>query len=48
MDEVHAYEEKIKTFRRDVMPPVHMNDGQLARGTEFVTIQYKNGANGDI
>jgi hypothetical protein len=48
MDEVHAYEEEIKTFRRNVMPPVHMGDGQPVRGTKFVTIQYKNGANGNI
>jgi hypothetical protein len=38
MDEVHAYKEKIKIFRRDVIPLVHMDNGQLARGTEFITI----------
>jgi hypothetical protein len=38
MDKMHAYEEEIKIFWRDVMPLVHMNNGQPARGTEFVTI----------
>jgi hypothetical protein len=30
MDEMHAYGEKIKIFWRNVMPLVHMDDGQLA------------------
>jgi hypothetical protein len=45
---MHVYEEKIKIFRRDIMPPVHINSGQPARGTKFIIIQYKNKANRNI
>jgi hypothetical protein len=38
MNEMHAYGENMKIFRRNVMPPVHISDKQPARGTEFVTI----------
>jgi hypothetical protein len=48
MNEMHAYGKKIKIFRRNVMPVMHMGGGEPARGTEFVIIQYKNGANGNI
>jgi hypothetical protein len=38
MNEMHAYEEKVKIFRRDVMPVMHMGGGEPARGTKFVII----------
>jgi len=44
---VEAYRQAMKTFRRDLAALVHMTGGMPARGTELVSVQYKNSANGD-
>jgi len=46
-DRVEAYRRAMKGFRRDLLALVHMTGGLPARGTELVTVQYKNSPNGD-
>jgi superfamily II DNA helicase RecQ len=46
-DRVEAYRRAMKAFRRDLLALVHMTGGLPARGTELVTVQYKNSPNGD-
>ncbi|KAK4170629.1 hypothetical protein QBC36DRAFT_226075, partial [Triangularia setosa] len=48
MDRVHEYAEAMKSFRSKLLVLMHMSGGQPARGTELVTVQYKNGVDGDI
>lgn len=48
MDGVRAYAARMKSFRAKLLVLMHMSGGQPARGTELVTVQYKNGAGGDI
>ncbi|KAK4232667.1 hypothetical protein C8A03DRAFT_20084, partial [Achaetomium macrosporum] len=42
------YGEAIKSFQAQLLVLIHMSGGQWARGTELVTVQYKNGADGDV
>jgi hypothetical protein len=40
---VREYSEALKTFRSRLLVLMHISGGQLARGTELVIVQYKNG-----
>ncbi|KAK3898445.1 P-loop containing nucleoside triphosphate hydrolase protein [Staphylotrichum tortipilum] len=46
MGRVYEYAEAIKTFREQLLVLMHMSGGQPVRGTELVTVQYKNGSDG--
>jgi hypothetical protein len=48
MDRVQEYGEAMRSFRAQLLVLMHISGGQPARGTEVVTVQYKNGADGDI
>lgn len=48
MERVREYAEAMKSFRAQLLVLRHMSGGQPARGTELVTVQYKNGADGDV
>lgn len=46
-DRVEAYRRAMGLFRQALAALVHMTSGLPCRGSELVTIQYKNSANGD-
>ena len=46
-DRVQEYRRAMAPFRRTMMALMHMTGGLPARGSEVVTVQYKNSANGD-
>ncbi|KAK4242949.1 hypothetical protein C7999DRAFT_36735, partial [Corynascus novoguineensis] len=48
IERVHQYGEAMAAFRAQLLVLMHMSGGQPARGTELVTVQYKNGTEGDI
>ena len=48
MERIREYGEAMKVFREQLLVLMHMSGGQPARGTELVTVQYKNGADGDV
>ncbi|KAJ1673709.1 hypothetical protein EV182_004712, partial [Spiromyces aspiralis] len=48
MERVCEYGEATKVFREQLLVLMHMSGGQPARGTELVTVQYKNSTEGDI
>jgi hypothetical protein len=48
MARVQQYARAMGTMRRELAVVAHVTGGYPARGSELPTIQYKNGANGDI
>ena len=48
MERVYEYGKAMKAFREQLLVLMHMSGGQPARGTELVTVQYKNGVDGDV
>jgi hypothetical protein len=46
-DRVQAYGEAMKEARQELAPLTHMTGGGPPRGSELVTVKYKNSANGD-
>jgi hypothetical protein len=48
MGRVREYNEALKTFRFRLLMLMHISGGQLARETELIIVQYKNGPYGDI
>ena len=48
IERIREYGEAIKVFREQLLVLMHMSGGQPARGTELVTVQYKNGVDGDV
>ncbi|KAK4112966.1 hypothetical protein N656DRAFT_674101, partial [Canariomyces notabilis] len=48
MGRVREYSEAIKSFRAQLLVLMHVSGGQPARGTELVSVQYKNGPDGDV
>jgi hypothetical protein len=47
-DRVQAYGQAMREARQEMAPLAHMTGGGPPRGSELVTIKYKNSANGDI
>ena len=43
---VQRYEKALRLFREHLLVAIHMTGGQPARGTELVTVTYKNMPNG--
>jgi len=46
-DRIRRYGQAMQLFRQHLLALVHMTGGLPPRGTELVTVQYKNSANGD-